>query len=670
MVPFEVSISSLDDASLRVLSFSGQERLSEPFEYSVELVSEDAGLALEDLVGQTLTLEIHALDGTPQRWVHGVIASFQQADSSLRRTMYQAVVVPPLQLLSYRQDCRIFQDTSVPDIIKTVFDQAGVDGYKIELKEKHEPRVYCVQYRESDLNFVTRLMEDEGIFYYFDHTEEKTTLTLIDKANAHPALPDGDTLDYQDTGGGVAANEFVFGISWEESITTSAIVLRDFDFRKPSVDHMHLDKEVDQCIKLEHYDYPGLYEKPEIGDQRVCNRLDALQASRHKVSASTTARRLLPGFRFTLAEHPNSRFNCEYVITSVSHSGSSPQVLEEEQGGATPGYSCQFLAVPSGTILRPELMARRPRVDGIQTAIVVGPSGEEIYTDEFGRVKVQFHWDRIGEYNEKSSCWVRVSQLWAGAGWGGMEIPRIGHEVIVSFEEGDPDRPLITGRVYHGENRPPHVLPDNKVKSTIRSNSTPGGGGFNELTFDDTKDKEEVFLKSQRNTTISTGSDKNQTTGNNESLSVGKNRTKTVDGDETTNIGKNRTEEVGADEKITIGGEQKVDVGSDRKTTVAANEDLKVGANSKSEIGGNNTIKITSNDKLDVGVNQKTTVGAAADLSVGTTYKINAGASVEVTAAAKITLSAGGSKVEISPAGVTIQTAALVTVMGSIIKLN
>jgi len=695
MVPFEVSIAGLEDPSLRVLSFSGHESLSQTYSYTIDLVSRDDGLALEDLIGKNLKLQINDAEGLPQRWLNGVIANFQQAESSVRQTAYRALVVPALQILSYRQDCRIFQDLSVPDIISQVFDDAGLVDYTLKLDASYSPRVYCVQYRESDLNFVARLMEDEGIFYFFEHDEEKTTLTLGDKPGAHPRLPVGDTLEHHDTGGGLAEGDFVFGIRWQEAITTNAVMLRDFDFKKPSVDHLQLNKEVDQYLKLEQYDYPGVYEDPDTGHTRIGTRLDALQSGRQQVTASTTVRRLFPGHTFTLTQHPNPRFNRDFVITRVSHNGRSAQVLEQDQGGGESDYHCQFSAAPAETVQRQAASARRPRVEGVQTAIVVGPSGEEIYTDEFGRVKVQFHWDRLGRYDEKSSCWVRVSQLWAGAGWGGMDIPRIGHEVIVSFEEGDPDRPLITGRVYHGENRPPHPLPAGKVKSTIRSNSTPGGGGFNELTFDDTKGEEEVFLHSQYNTTVATGNDKNQSTVNDESLTVGHDRTKTVSNDEINTIEHDRTTTVVHNETTTVENDRVETIhNNDTKTVksglckVEVNEgdhqllttlgEQKIDANKRVYIHSNNLIELETGDsKITMEKNgsititcKKMTIAAdelctlSADTFSATGYleaKVNTGTQVVKTNALGV---------ETSGASITSAAVGTHIVNGAIVKIN
>ncbi|MEM9383906.1 MAG: type VI secretion system Vgr family protein [Pseudomonadota bacterium] len=601
MVPFEFSIEGLQDPTLRVLEFSGQEALSTPYAYEIDLISEDDGLTLEDLVGKPATLRINDEAGQSERFLHGVVASFLHGESSERYTRYRARVVPMLQLLSYRQDCRIFQNLSVPDILQQVFDGAGLSDYKLTLRGTYEPRVYCVQYRESDLNFVTRLMEDEGIYYFFAHSEGKSTLTLIDDPASHPKLPGGDSIEHHDTGGGIAPQRMVYGMRWQEVVTTNAVTLRDFDFERPSVDHLHLDKQVDQPMRLEQYDYPGIYTESGLGDQRVGARLDALQAKRRTLRASTSARHFLVGHRFTLQKHANDRFNREYTITSVAVAGRSPQATEQDQGGLSPMYSCEFGAAPSNTVLRSAPIARRPRVDGVQTAIIVGPAGEEVYTDEYGRVKVQFHWDRLGTYSERSSCWIRVSQLWAGASWGGMDIPRIGHEVVISFEEGDPDRPMIIGRVYHGQNRPPYGLPEHKVKSTIKSNSSPGGGGFNELMFDDSKGNEEVFLHSQKNTTIKTLNDKNQNTGNDETLEIGNNRTKSVGVDETTTVGSNRTEEVGKNEKISIGESRTEEVGTDETITIKRDRTENVGRDESIEIAGTQEIQVGKEIYIDAG---------------------------------------------------------------------
>lgn len=702
MVPFECFIEGLDDAELRVLSFSGQEKISQPFEYSVDLVSKSDDLVLEDLVGRPVTFLFNAEDGSLQRYLNGIIASFEQAESGTRVTQYLAKIVPPTQLLSYRHDSRIFQDMSVPEIIQEVLDGSGIKDYELNLSGSYEQRVYCVQYRESDLNFITRLMESEGIFYFHQHTENASTLIMIDQPNAHPNLPLGNTLEYHNTGGGIAPHEFVHGVRWRENITTSAVTMRDFDFKKPSVDHMHLEDEVDQCVKLEHYDFPGCYEVPDVGNSRVSKTLEALQAGRRQLTATATARRMAPGYRFNLIEHPNDRFNGEYIITAIHHMGSSPQSLEQDQGGQAPQYRCQFSAVPSVTPIRPIGSARIPVIDGIQTAIIVGPEGEEIYTDEFGRVKVQFHWDRHGQYDEKSSCWVRVSQLWAGAGWGGMDIPRIGHEVIISFEEGNPDRPMITGRVYHGQNRPPHNLPAQKVKSTIRSNSTPGGGGFNELTFDDSKGNEEVFLHSQHNTTIKTLNDKNQTTGHDETLSIGNNRSKTVGVDEKSDIGNNRTETVGNNEKISIGvnrtedvgSNETISIGSNRKKTVGANEDITIGANRSEKVGANETVTIGMNKAETVALAKALTIGAAYQVSVGGAQNQSVGLSsleqvglmkdvrvgkrLNISVGDKITLKTGDSSISLKKNGeiviqgkkIKIEGSSNVTVDGKRVDIN
>ncbi len=658
MVPFEIRIAGLKSTDLRVLSFSGQERVSEPFDYTIDLVSADDGLALEELVGKACELQINTVDGEPERWLHGVIASFQQAESNGRLTAYRTRVVPPLQLLSYRHDCRVFQDMSAPEIIANVFDLAGMRSYKMRLEGNYTSRTYCVQYRESDLNFVTRLMQEEGIFYFFEHTRESSILALVDQSTAHPPLPIQDTLEYHNGGGGLAPGDFVFGISWRESITTNAVVLRDFDFRKPSVEHMHVDDEAEQSLRFEHYDYPGLYQEAITGDSRVRSRLDALQTGRQLVSASTTVRRMLPGHRFELTAHPNNRFNREFIVSSVHHTGRSPQALEQDQGSESPDYTCEFSAVPSDTVLRSELTAHQPRIEGVQTAIVVGPVGEEIYTDAFGRVKVQFHWDRVGAYNENSSCWLRVSQTSAGAGWGALDIPRVGHEVLVSFVDGDPSRPIITGRVYNGINRPPNGLPEKKVQMSMKSNSSPGGGGSNELTFSDTKGDEGVYFHAQYNLNQETGYNKSESVGNDTTTTVGNNQSLSVAANRNLDIGGDNSESVAGNVSTQIGASKMIKAGSDVLIDAGSSLTLKCGASTLSMTAGGivtisgTIVNVTGMVMSNIAAPITTVTGAAMLNTTGAFHNI------------------GGSKVSVSGGDVSVKSGGAVDIKGSEINLN
>ena len=620
LIPFRFSIDDDQDMDLRVLSFSAEEALFESFTYIIDLASPDPDLAIDEYVGRQATFVLYGEDGEEvQRRCSGIIAYFQQGETGHQFTLYRAYLVPELKRLHYRQDCRIFQDLSVDKIIEQVLQGAGISrqGYTIALSKPRQARVYCVQYRESDLNFIARLMEDEGILYFFEHTEEGSQLVITDDPSRHPALPLADNILYHTKEGGVADEEHIHSVKWSENLTTNKVTLRDYDFKQPTLPRMEKAASAVQSIEFEQYDYPGLYEQPDnTGALRTQVRLDGLQASRRSIEGKTAIRRLQPGYQFTLTDHPSERFNRRYVITRVTQQGDSPQNLEAH-GGGDGHYHATFVAIPAEVIFVPPRHSHRPAIDGVQTAIVVGPSGEEIYTDEHGRVKVQFHWDRQGKSNEKSSCWIRVSQAWAGASWGSMHIPRIGQEVIVSFEEGDPDRPLITGRTYHGDNQPPFPLPASKAQSGIKSNSTMGGNGSNEFIFDDTKGNENITLHAEHNNTISVE--------NNENHSVAVDRSKSVGANETVSIGVDRTETVGNNETISIGVNRMETVGANETISIAANRTETVGANEVSTIKGNRTETVFLNETVTVMQNRTETTLLNETLSTGVMRKRTVG---------------------------------------------
>jgi type VI secretion system secreted protein VgrG len=360
-------------------------------------------------------------------------------------------------------------------------------------------------------------------------------------------------------------------------------------------------------------------------------RLQQALVSREQAEGESYCPRLSPGFTFTLHGHDFNKFNREYLVTEITHSGSQPQVLQERGGGGGSHYSNHFVAIPSSVTLRPAQVTRKPVIEGVQTAIVTGPAGEEIYTDEHGRIKVQFHWDRRGTHDEKSSCWIRVSHAWAGAGWGAIYIPRIGQEVIVEFIEGDPDRPIITGRVYHGVNRPPYELPAEKTKSTLKSDSTLGGGGSNELRFEDKKGAEEVYLHGQKDWTILIENDKNQTIGHDETLSVGNNRTKRVTVDQSETIGSNKTIAVGVNHTETIGASMSLKVGSTKTETVAINSAETIGVAKELTIGGLYQVSVGGAMNETVGGAKAEEVGGYKMIAVGLDQKETVGKSMSVT---------------------------------------
>ncbi len=480
---------------MRVVSFNGNESLSRVYGYTVKVAVDEHGLVAEDLLGKPCLLTLYANDGELARYVHGIVNSVALDGFKGKNSLWFVEVVPSVSLLGYGANSRIFQNKTTPEIIEEVLKTSGVaaDKFRVSLQGKYQPREYCVQYRESDWAFIERLMADEGIYYFFEHSDKSHTLVLVDHLSAHEELTGSPTIDYHETSTLVADSAYIFDFDRRVSIVAGKVSLNDYNFKKPALSLLQ-SKEGEVDTDLEVYEYPASHQTPEEGTARATTRLAALTAARTRIKGAATSRVLQAGYRFTLNGHALEKYNDEYVLLQVVMSGEQPGVLAEQAGTAESQFSCTFECLPAEIQFRSAPLANPPLIHGVQTAIVVGPSGEEIYTDEHGRVKVQFHWDRLGKTDENSSCWVRVSQLWAGAGWGAMFVPRIGQEVIVDFIEGNPDRPIITGRVYHGTNKPPYKLPQDKTKSVIRSETSKGGGSNNELLMEDLKDKTQVML--------------------------------------------------------------------------------------------------------------------------------------------------------------------------------
>jgi type VI secretion system secreted protein VgrG len=529
----EVKIKSpLGEDVLLFEAMHGEEHLGGGFEYQLSALSQNHALDLSALLGQTITLKVE-LPKSEFRYFNGYVVSFSMESGTQRHTRYRLVLRPWTHLLSLTSTSRIFQNKAVPDIVKEVFRDAKLTDFRESLNGTYRKLEYSVQYRESDLNYVSRLMEQEGIYTFFEHEDGKHTLVLADSITAHstfagyekvPFFPAGDTNQHHD--------DSIASWSVGRQMRPGAFSSSDYDFTRPSAKLLtrlkrpmkqgHADPEV--------YDYPGEFLKSAEGEQHVKVRLDELQASFEVAHADGTVHGLFAGGLFTLEGHPRADQNNEYLVTAASYTlaGNAHEAGEGEGRGFMGSYSClnsqQQFRAPSRT--------PRPKVDGPQTATVVGKPGEEISTDQYGRVKVKFHWDLDPARDESSSCWVRVSQVWAGAQWGAMHIPRIGQEVIVDFLEGDPDRPIITGRVYNGMQMPPYGLPENMTQSGIKSRSTPGGtpSNFNEIRFEDKKGKEELHIQAEKDKTVLVKHDRSASVGANDSISVGGDRSVHVTG--------------------------------------------------------------------------------------------------------------------------------------------
>ena len=643
-VTFEVTGLS---TQLRVVRYEGEESISELFAFTLTVASEDSAIDLTSVVGKPCLFTFQGANDP--RYVHGLVARFEDAEIGKKLTTYHVTVVPTVWSLRLRSDCRIFQQLTTPDIIKKVLDGAGFtsgDHYRFQLRGSYSPRDYCVQYRESDFDFISRLMEEEGIFYSFEHSDTKDVIVFGDQPSAHSPIPSPDTIKFRPPTGAIRSGESIFEFRVSEEMRTGKITLRDYSYLKPAL-QLESSKSGPQDSDLEVYDHPGDYEVPGAGAALAAIRLEEHQVERARGKGASGVARITSGGLFTLAEHPREAHNREWLITHVRHEGAQ-DFMGESAGGSDDRYENRFRVMPSGVPFRPRVKTPRPTIKGVQSAFVVGPSGEEIYTDELGRVKVQFHWDRLGKNDDKSSCWIRVSQVWAGEGWGAMHIPRVGQEVLVDFLDGDPDRPIIVGRVYHGTNVPPAALPANKTQSTIKSNSTPGGGGSNELRFEDKKNAEEVYLHAQKDLTILVENDRVRTVHHDESIRI--------DNDRAKDVGNDQSMKVGRDEKETIGRDRSEDVARDHTESIGRNMSLSVSKDLSVDVGGKSTESVGDDRQSSFAKNFDTEVTGSMSTKVGGARSEEVGTDLTVKVASKIVIECGSSKVTVDKEGnITIE---------------
>jgi type VI secretion system secreted protein VgrG len=625
-------------SKLYVVKLEGEEAISDLFRFDFTLSSDDAQIALSDVVGKPATLTFH---DDKQRHVNGVVSRFEHTHDHALVSFYRLTLVPKAWRLQHRHDCRIFQAVTVPEIIEKVLKDAGLGSgdYALQMSGSYGPREYCVQYRESDFAFVSRLMEEEGIFYYFEHQDGAHKLVISDDPTNHGPIVDPKTVPFRQQSGALHMPDSITRFSIAEEVRPGKASITDFNFKKPSLSLMK-NAQADLDSDLEIYDYPGEYALPDDGSKLAQVRLDELQAVRAVATGESGCRRLAPGFVFALSDHARDANNRGHLLTRVRHA------VDTGEGRGERRYRNEFTAIPDDVPFRPARKTRRPTVRGSQTAIVTGASGDEIHTDEHGRVKVQFHWDRKGKKDDKSSCWIRVSQLWAGAGFGAMYIPRVGHEVIVDFLEGDPDQPIIVGRVYHGANVPPYPLPSEKTKSTIRTNSSPGGGGSNELRFEDKAGSEEIYLHGQKDWNIKIENDKNQVIGHDQTLDVGN--------DDTIHVAHDRKKTVDNDQSESIGGNKTIDVAKNHSETIQQNETIHVLGNESVTIGGNQTVKIDGTRTETVVLAHTENVALAQTSTIGGMWNKSVGGAMTLSVGLKKSESVGGSSTESVGAGKTL----------------
>jgi type VI secretion system secreted protein VgrG len=617
-------------------------------EMQLRLLSKKPDLKPEDLLGKAVTVAVQQRDSA-KRHFNGFVTRFGTGARRGSYFAYDATVRPWLWFLTRTADCRIFQEMSVPDIVKKVFEDHGVANFQFKLFRSYRQWVYCVQYRESDFNFVARLLEHEGIYWYFEHEDGKHKLVLVDSQSAHDAAPDCKSLPYIEEGATTAPDtDCVSNWAFSREVRTGKIVLTSYDFERPSTDlKVKSDKVRKHSLAdYELFDFQGDYVKSGDGSQWAEDRIEEQHTPFQQLRGRSNAQGIQVGHLLEVTHHPRPDQNDKFLVTSLSLRA---QVDGYEAGNEPGGLHCEFSAIPSTQQFRPSRTTPKPFVQGPQTAVVVGPGGEEIFTDKYGRVKVQFHWDRYGQKNEKSSCWVRVAHPWAGKNFGIVDIPRIGQEVVVDFLEGDPDQPLITGRVYNAEQMPPWDLPANATQSGILTRSSKGGGyaNANAIRFEDKAGSEQLWIHAEKNQDIEVEKDethwvgqdrkktidrdettlvkhdRTETVNNNETITVHGMRTETVDKNETITIHQNRTEEVGADEKISIG--------ANRTEAVKVNETITVGGNRSISVSGMETAKVLLQRTHLVGANETIGIGGAQEVGIGAAQMVLVGAVQSVT---------------------------------------
>jgi type VI secretion system secreted protein VgrG len=601
-----------------LVGIQGHEAISQPFRFQLDLLAENqTAIEFDKVLGQKISVEMK-LPQDARRYINGICSRLSRGARDEHFTSFRMEVVPRFWLLTRGVRSRIFQRMNVPDILKKVC--AGL-SLVVDVQGTFEPRDYCVQYRESDFDFASRLMEEEGIFYFFKHTGSDHEMVLANAPQSHLALDPDDQLIYETVTGGVRDESRI--LSWEKSqmLRSGKTTLWDHCFELPGkkleaaesiLESVPVGKvthklKVGGNEQFEIYDYPGGYAQRFDGVDKsggaqsaelqkifsdnartVGIRMQQEAVPSLLIQGVSNVRHLVPGYKFNLERHYDA--DGAYVLTAVEHTGALSRDFRSG-GGGEEFYENRFLCIPAALPFRPQRITAKPTVRGTHTATVVGPPGEEIFTDKYGRVKVQFHWDRENKYNEESSCWVRVGAAVAGRLWGAIHIPRIGQEVIVDFLEGDPDQPIIVGSVYNPDQMPAYALPDHKTKSGYKSYSSPGGGGFNELRFEDKKGEEQVFIHGEKDIDIRIKNDRREWIGRDRHLIVKRDHLRKVERDEQIKVERDRVEAITRDHHLTLTGKEAVKIDGSQSIQVQGEVISICGGDHTEETKGNLGIK-------------------------------------------------------------------------------
>ncbi|MCG9582334.1 type VI secretion system tip protein VgrG [Vibrio tubiashii] len=622
---FNIQIDGQEPDTLRVIEYSGRDSFSltklsngvdcNGFRFEFQLASRQPNLSANDIVDRCVDFEI-VRDGVIVQRLNGIVRQFGKGDTGHHHTFYTLTMVPALERLALRRNSRIFQLKTVPEILSVLLQEMGINEYAFVLKNEHIQREFCVQYRESDLDFLHRLAAEEGMVYSFVHEQGKHTLLFTDANDGLLKL--SQPIPYNSISGGVVEQPFINTFSTRVRSEVSHNDLQDYSFKKPTYTFAQNARgtkmDYQRADVYEHFDFPGRFKDDASGTLFNTARLAYLRRDARTALGKSNHAGLIAGKKFDLQEHITAEVNREWLVVCVEHVGKQPQALEEEGGSGETTYSNKFKVIPTDYVWQAEPTVK-PQVDGPMVATVAGPEGEDIYCDEYGRVKVHFHWDRYSNNDENSSCWVRVSQGWAGKQYGMIALPRVGHEVIVSFLNGDPDQPIITGRTYHATNVPPYSLPEHKTKTAIRT-ETYQGLGFNELSFEDQADKERIYVHAQKDFDIEVKND--------HSLEIKHDKHLTVENDQFELTKNNRhltvqgelRERVLADKSVNIGGGLQQKVKS--KTAIDAGDEVHLKAGNKIVLDAGSAITIKAGGsfvKVDAGGVH--VVGSAINLNSG-----------------------------------------------------
>ena len=556
----------LGEDVLLLAGLSGHEAISRLFSFHLDLLTEHGPIDFTQIIGKNVTISVAQSDNTA-RYFNGMVSHFAQSGSDTNFIHYQMEVVPWTWTLTRYADCKIFHNKKVSDIIEQVFQDRGFTDYKLSLNGSYTPLEYCVQYRETDFNFISRLMEQNGIFYFFQHAMGKHTMVIADSSSIHEPCPGQESAGYNLVGGGLDADDVVNSWNIEQELRTGKYTLTDYNFKTPSASLLASEPTIVSVggnAGFEIFDHPGEYATRGDGTTFAKLRMQEEEAGHLVAHGSSVCRAFTTGYKFDLADHYQDSMNTSYVLTEIQHIASVGGTYSGSSSGGSDSYSNHFTCIPESVPFRPARLTPKPFVQGPQTAVVIGKAsysdtsgddgggdGEEIWVDTFGRVIVRFPWDRAGA----CSCRLRVSQDWAGQGWGAITIPRVGQEVIVSFLEGDPDRPIITGRVYNANQTVPYPLPDNQTRSTFKTRSSEGGGAdnYNELRFEDKTGSEQIFLRGEKDFDTRLKNDIREWIGNNRSLIVTQDQMEKAGGDLHSQVTGNLNQKIGQTLSLQVG---------------------------------------------------------------------------------------------------------------------